>query len=45
DDNIGNVAAPADLPQVDGNVEQPPKAARKAPARGRRPAKPKADQA
>ncbi len=45
DDNIGNVIAPADLVEVNGNVEAPAapaKAARKAPARPRRPAKPKA---
>ena len=43
DDNIGNVAEPVDLPQVDGNVAPAPaSAAKKAPARSRRPAKPKA---
>jgi uncharacterized LabA/DUF88 family protein len=42
DDNIGNVAEAVDVAQVDGNVEAAPaKAARKSPARGRRPAKSK----
>ncbi|WP_426190953.1 NYN domain-containing protein [Massilia sp. DWR3-1-1] len=47
DDNIGNVAASAERLQVDGNIDPAPVAAtpaRKAPARSRRPAKPKADQ-
>jgi uncharacterized LabA/DUF88 family protein len=46
DDNIGNVAESAERLQVDGNVETAPAAAtpaRKAPARSRRPAKPKAE--